>query len=62
MKTTISIFFDDGGVFNDNEIRTQQWLELIADFFIPRYGGTRTQWKAANKETKVEPLVTKVAV
>ncbi len=42
------IFLDDGGVLNDNKLRAPQWRELIADFFVPRYGGSREQWKKAN--------------
>ncbi|OLS23451.1 MAG: hypothetical protein HeimC2_26550 [Candidatus Heimdallarchaeota archaeon LC_2] len=35
-----SIFFDDGGVINDNASRGPQWSKLIAKFFIPKYGKT----------------------
>ena len=43
------IFLDDGGVMNDNNLRTPQWRELIAQYFSPRYGGTIDIWKMANK-------------
>ncbi|MHA1994895.1 MAG: HAD family hydrolase [Candidatus Hodarchaeales archaeon] len=42
------IFLDDGGVMNDNTSREPQWRELIAQFFVPRYGGTNNIWKSAN--------------
>jgi HAD superfamily hydrolase (TIGR01509 family) len=51
MTTAISLFFDDGGVLNDNVARAPQWRELIADYFIPRYGGTREAWRTANEVT-----------
>lgn len=47
-KSQFSIFFDDGGVINDNETRGPQWWQLIGDFFIPKYGYSHEQWKEAN--------------
>ena len=44
------IFLDDGGVMNDNDLRSQQWRELVAQYFSPRYGGSISDWKKANKE------------
>ena len=44
------IFLDDGGVMNDNEKRTPQWRELVAQYFSPRYGGSIQDWKKANKQ------------
>ena len=44
------LFFDDGGVLNDNEIRGEQWKPLIADWFGERYGGERDLWMKANYE------------
>ncbi len=42
------IFLDDGGVLNDNALREPQWRDLVAQFFVPRYGGTKDDWKSAN--------------
>ncbi|MCE7734493.1 MAG: HAD family hydrolase [Candidatus Heimdallarchaeota archaeon] len=47
-KSEYVLFFDDGGVINDNEARAPQWQKLIAEYFIPKYGGTFQQWKDAN--------------
>ncbi|MHA2273639.1 MAG: HAD family hydrolase [Candidatus Hodarchaeales archaeon] len=49
MKTLPVIFFDDGGVLNDNRLRAPQWKKLIAEFFIPQFGGSSAQWKKANE-------------
>lgn len=49
MKTLPVIFFDDGGVLNDNRLRGPQWKKLIAEFFIPQFGGSTKQWKYANE-------------
>lgn len=43
-----SVFFDDGGVLNDNSIRHDQWMELSAQYFQPRYGGKHQTWREAN--------------
>ncbi|MBD3408285.1 MAG: HAD hydrolase-like protein [Candidatus Lokiarchaeota archaeon] len=51
-----AIFFDDGGVLNDNTLRTPQWRKLIADYFIPRYGGSVESWAEANKQAAEEIL------
>jgi FMN phosphatase YigB (HAD superfamily) len=42
------IFFDDGGVLNNNEIRGEQWKKLIPKYFLPRFGGTEQIWSYAN--------------
>jgi beta-phosphoglucomutase-like phosphatase (HAD superfamily) len=49
MKSLPAIFFDDGGVLNDNKLRAPQWRKLIAEFFMPRFGGTAEQWKRASE-------------
>ncbi|MHA2299066.1 MAG: HAD family hydrolase [Candidatus Hodarchaeales archaeon] len=49
MIDRVSIFFDDGGVMNDNTRRGKQWKDLIADFFAPRYGGDRDAWREGNQ-------------
>ena len=46
--TIQAIFFDDGGVMNDNNVRSPQWNKLIADYFTPRYGGEKENWMKAN--------------
>lgn len=47
-KQSISIFFDDGGVMNDNIRRGEQWKDLIAKYFVLRYGGISEEWREAN--------------
>jgi len=42
------LFFDDGGVLNDNEVRGHQWKEILPEFFISRFGGTTQIWSRAN--------------
>lgn len=54
-----SLFLDDGGVMNDNFRRGEQWKSLIAEYFVPRYGGLPDKWKEANHRV-VELLVKKV--
>ncbi len=44
------IFLDDGGVMNDNEVRGPQWQHLVAEFFVPKLGGTPDAWTAANEQ------------
>ena len=43
------IFLDDGGVMNDNLQRGMQWPPLVAEFFVPRLGGTADAWAEANR-------------
>ena len=42
------LFFDDGGVLNNNKVRGEQWKKFIADYFTPRFGGEPTNWMKAN--------------
>ena len=42
------IFLDDGGVMNDNRLRGTQWQRMVAEFFVPKLGGTLEAWTAAN--------------
>lgn len=44
------IFLDDGGVMNDNTKRGEQWKDLIAKYFVPRYGGEPQAWREANHQ------------
>lgn len=43
------LFLDDGGVMNDNQLRGPQWQHLVAEFFVPRLGGTYEAWYEANR-------------
>ena len=43
-----AIFFDDGGVMNDNRLRGIQWQKMIAEYFSPKYGGEPHKWAEAN--------------
>jgi HAD superfamily hydrolase (TIGR01509 family) len=43
-----AIFLDDGGVINDNRLRSAQWQRPVAEFLVPRLGGTHEAWAAAN--------------
>lgn len=58
-KQKYSIFFDDGGVMSDNTRRGEQWNDLIAKYFVPRYGGTAEEWREANNQV-VKLLIEKV--
>jgi len=44
------LFFDDGGVLNDNNVRVNQWKPLLADFMVDKYGGDHETWMKANYE------------
>jgi HAD superfamily hydrolase (TIGR01509 family) len=43
------VFLDSGGVINDNQARAPQWRPLVADYFVPRLGGTHEAWMRANR-------------
>ncbi|MFX0074551.1 MAG: HAD family hydrolase [Candidatus Hermodarchaeota archaeon] len=43
-----AIFFDDGGVLNDNDVRGPQWQELCGEFFHSKFGGDPEVWGDAN--------------
>jgi HAD superfamily hydrolase (TIGR01509 family) len=45
----LTLFFDDGGVMNDNLLRGPQWQRLVAEFFVPLLGGTAEAWREANR-------------
>ncbi|MFX1499557.1 MAG: HAD hydrolase-like protein [Promethearchaeota archaeon] len=47
-NSELIIFFDDGNVLNDNNIRARQWHQLIGEYFSPRYGGEPEKWGIAN--------------
>jgi FMN phosphatase YigB (HAD superfamily) len=41
---------DDGGVISDNSRKGEQWGNLIAEYFVPRYGGIPEEWKETNQQ------------
>ena len=43
-----ALFFDDGGVLNDNAARGPQWQRLVGEYLEPRLGGTAAGWGLAN--------------
>jgi HAD superfamily hydrolase (TIGR01509 family) len=45
---TITLFFDDGGVLNDNKIRGQQWKTFVGEYYSQRFGGEPEIWGKAN--------------
>jgi len=45
---TITVFFDDGGVLNDNNIRGEQWKTLVGEYYSGRFGGEPEVWGEAN--------------
>jgi HAD superfamily hydrolase (TIGR01509 family) len=51
VKSVRHIFFDDGGVINDNSRRAPQWAELYGEFFVSRLGATKSAWAEANRES-----------
>jgi len=44
-----AVFIDDGGVMNDNNLRSTQWKDLVGKYFVPRYGGSMDAWHSANE-------------
>jgi HAD superfamily hydrolase (TIGR01509 family) len=47
---SFAIFFDDGGVLNDNSIRAPQWKEFCGEFFHLKFGGDPEVWGEANQK------------
>lgn len=47
-NSAISIFFDDGGVLNNNEIRGKQWQKHCGQIFSSKFGGNPEIWGEAN--------------
>lgn len=45
---SITLFFDDGGVLNDNKIRGEQWKTLVGEYYCSRFGGDPEVWGEAN--------------
>jgi HAD superfamily hydrolase (TIGR01509 family) len=43
------ILLDDGGVMNDNSLRSLQYQCLAGEFFAPRLGGESRAWAEANR-------------
>lgn len=44
-----ALFFDDGGVLNDNAARGPQWQRLVGEYLAARLGGTAAAWGQANR-------------
>lgn len=49
-KMSFAIFFDDGGVLNDNAIRGPQWKVLCGEFFHSKFGGDPKLWGEVNQK------------
>lgn len=47
---SFAIFFDDGGVLNDNDIRGPQWSAFCGEFFHSKFGGDPKVWGEANRK------------
>jgi FMN phosphatase YigB (HAD superfamily) len=47
---SFAIFFDDGGVLNDNSIRAPQWKKFCGEFLHSRFGGDPEVWGEANQK------------
>jgi HAD superfamily hydrolase (TIGR01509 family) len=43
------IFLDDGGVMNDNYVRSRQWQRMVGDYLAPILGGEAQAWADANR-------------
>ncbi|MFX1601615.1 MAG: HAD hydrolase-like protein [Promethearchaeota archaeon] len=50
---SFAIFFDDGGVLNDNSIRSPQWKTFCGEFFHSRFGGDPEVWGEANQKAMI---------
>ena len=46
--TLLTIFLDDGGVMNDNDVHGPQWQRLVGEYFSPILGGAPEAWAAEN--------------
>lgn len=47
---SFTIFFDDGGVLNDNQIRGKYWKKLVGEYYSKRFGGDPEIWGEANQK------------
>ncbi|MHA2288627.1 MAG: HAD hydrolase-like protein [Promethearchaeota archaeon] len=45
---TVTVFFDDGGVLNDNSVRGKQWEKFVGEYYSSRFGGELEVWGEAN--------------
>ncbi|MCY3411570.1 MAG: HAD family hydrolase [Candidatus Heimdallarchaeota archaeon] len=52
------IFFDDGGVLNNNQQRGLKWQNLIGEFFQSKYGGSLEDWGQANVKAMMHEIST----
>ncbi len=48
---TITVFFDDGGVLNDNKICGMQWKKFVGEYYSTRFSGDPKIWGEANHKT-----------
>jgi beta-phosphoglucomutase-like phosphatase (HAD superfamily) len=46
----ITVFFDDGGVINDNKVRGMQWRKYVGEYYSTRFGGEPKFWGEANEK------------
>jgi phosphoglycolate phosphatase-like HAD superfamily hydrolase len=56
----LTLFLDDGGVMNDNAVRGPQWQQLVAEFFVPRLGGSPAAWVSANHTVASQLDITQI--
>ncbi|MFX1344588.1 MAG: HAD family hydrolase [Promethearchaeota archaeon] len=47
---SFAIFFDDGGVLNDNKIRGEHWKTFVGEYYSKRFGGDPETWGEANQK------------
>ncbi|MHA1936354.1 MAG: HAD family hydrolase [Candidatus Thorarchaeota archaeon] len=47
---TFTLFFDDGGVLNDNNVRSPQWRAFCGEFLSSQFGGDPKEWGDANQK------------
>ena len=47
---SFAIFFDDGGVLNDNRIRGKHWKTFVGEYYSKRFGGIPEKWGQANQK------------
>ena len=50
---SFAIFFDDGGVLNNNTNRAPQWKAYCGEFLCSRFGGDPEVWAEANHKTMI---------
>jgi HAD superfamily hydrolase (TIGR01509 family) len=53
VKMSFAIFFDDGGVLNDNNIRGPQWEVFCGEYLHSKFGGDSEVWSEANHKVSM---------